>query len=120
VVVFGSPHANGWLRGLQTTRSSLPRLRNPTQTRVIPLGTTQRIGDGYDEVSAAEVRKKTRRGGPSVAEVDGQARLGAEVGTVVADQVHVSMTIDPAHRPAGMKSDYFGAMRMIPGEGEDS
>ena len=82
-------------------------------------GATQGTGDGHDEVPAAEVRKKTRRG-PSVAEVDGQARLVAEDGTVVADQVHVSITNDPAHRHAGMKSDYFSAMRVIPGEGEDN
>jgi hypothetical protein len=114
--VLVKPHPNGWHAAVRQTLNSLPPRRNPSPTRVIASGITARIGDGSGEISAAEVRRNTKRGQrPSAAA--GQARLVAEDGTVVADLVQVSITSDPALRPEGMKTDYFGAMKILDSDG---
>ena len=115
-IVLVRPHRDGWLAAVREALRCLPPPRNPSPIRMIPSGITPRIGDGPGEISAAEERRNARqRHRPSA--VAGQARLVAQDGTVVADRVQVSITSDPALRPKGMRADYFGAMKVLAGEG---
>ena len=115
-IVLVKPHADGWLAAVREALGGLPSQRNPSPTRVIPSGITPRTGDGPFETTAADVRRNSRRGHRPSA-VEGRARLVAEDGTAVADRVQVSITSNPALRPEGMKTHYFGAIRVLAGDG---
>ncbi len=115
-VVLVKHNRNGWLAGVEEALATLPPPRNPPPSRVISAGLGPKIGDGLGEMSAAEVRRSTARGA-RVAAIDGEARLASAEGVVVAERVQVSITRDEALRPDGLTSEYFGAMRVLLGDG---
>lgn len=110
-VVLVEEHPSGWLAALEHALSNLPPARKPTPTRILPIGTGIRVGNGPGEISAAQIRRETKLG-PKVKTYEGPARLLDSGGNLVADRVQVLITNQPELRPEGVRTKFFGAMRV--------
>lgn len=112
-VVLVEEHPNGWLAALEHALSKLPPKRKPTPARIMAVDAGARVGNGPGEVSAAQVRRETKQG-PRVKNYEGPARLLASDGNLVAERVQVVITNQPEMRPEGVRSKFFGALRVLP------
>jgi hypothetical protein len=111
-VVLVDEHPKGWLAALEHALLNLPPKRRPTPARIVAAGA--RVGNGPGEVSAARVRREMKQG-PKVKTYEGPARLLAPDGNLVAERVQVVITNQPEMRPEGVRSKFFGALRVLPG-----
>ncbi|WP_122816342.1 hypothetical protein [Nocardioides pantholopis] len=112
-VVLVEEHPGGWLDALEHALANLPPKRQPTPTRIIGVGAGARVGNGPGEVSAAQVHRETKHG-PKVKTYEGPARLLDADRKLVAERVQVFITNRPEMRPEGVRSKYFGALRVLP------
>lgn len=114
-VVLVEAHPNGWLAALEHALSNLPSKRKPAPARIIAADAGARVGNGPGEVSAAQVRRETKHG-PKVKTYEGPARLLTSDGNLIADRVHVVITNKPEMRPEGVRSKFFGVLRILPAD----
>jgi hypothetical protein len=77
------------------------------------VGVGTRVGSGPGEVSAAQVRRRTKQG-PKVGTYEDPARLLTSDGNLVAEQVQVVITSRPKIRPEGVRSKFFCALQVLP------
>lgn len=112
-VVLVEEHPSGWLAALEHALSNLPPKRKPTPARIMAVDAGARVGNGPGEVSAAQVRREAKQGS-KVKTYEGPARLLASDGNLVAERVQVVITNQPEMRPEGVRSKFFGALRVLP------